>query len=261
MGEHRTIQTPGVGVAQRGMVAAEQVQTVGQGELGGVGEAVVRSASDDSAEQKMGEEAVPGDLAEADDDADAGQRVDFGSEVDRAVANLLGRGLVAGRGAADYGADPGIAQAQAVVAGDGSGFTGEAEVVEHRVHEVSGAIAGERAAGAVCAVGSGGEAEDEGAGSQIAEARDGTRPVGVILVGTATGFANASAVVAQAGTELAGDDGVADVVRIGSRIWKLAQRVGRLGRRGWQEDGRFAADRFHWTGMADEMGTTHTTAA
>src|ERR1035437_10266839 len=188
------------------MVAAEQVQTVGQGELGGVGEAVVRSASDDSAEQEMGEEAVPGNLAEADDDANTGQRVDFGSEVDRAVANLLGRGLVAGRG--------------------------EAEVVEHRVHEVSGAIAGERAAGAVCAVGSGGEAEDEDTGSQIAEARDGTRPVGVILVGTATGFANASAVVAQAGTELAGDDGGADVVRIGSRVWKLAQRVGRLGRRG-----------------------------
>lgn len=206
VGEHHTIESPGVGIAQRGVVAAKQMQTVGQGVLGGMGEAVIRSAGDNSAEQEMGEEAVPRDLAEANDDADARQSVDLSREVDRAVANLLGRGLVAGWGAADDRADPGVAQAQAVVAGDGAGLTGETEFVEHRIHEVSGAVAGERAAGAVCAVGSGGKAENEDAGAKIAEPRDGTRPVVVILVGATAGFAYASAVVAQAGTEFAGDD-------------------------------------------------------
>ena len=73
-------------------------------------------------EQQMGEEAVPGDLAKADDDADFWQRFDLGSEMHGAVANLLRRGLVAWRGAADDGGDPGVAKLEAVVARDAGGL-------------------------------------------------------------------------------------------------------------------------------------------
>jgi hypothetical protein len=37
-----------------------------------------------------------------------------------------------------------VAQAEAVVAGDGAGFAGEAELVKHRIHEVAGAVSGVR---------------------------------------------------------------------------------------------------------------------
>jgi hypothetical protein len=139
--------------------------------------------------QQVREVAVPGDLAEADDDADLGQRGDLGGQMRRAVADLLGGGLVAGRGAADDGADPGLAQLEAVVAGDGAGFAGEAELVQDGIHEVAGAVAGEGAAGAVGSVGSGGEAEDEDAGARVAEAGHRFGPVFLVAVGFAAGLA------------------------------------------------------------------------
>jgi hypothetical protein len=43
----------------------------------------------------------------------------------------------------------------------------------------------------------------------------------VVLVGAAAGFANAGAVLAQAGAEFAGDDCVADPGLIFYGIWKL----------------------------------------
>jgi hypothetical protein len=99
-----------------------------------------------------------------------------------------------------------MAEAQAVVAGDGAGLAGEAKLVQDGIHEVAGAVAGEGAAGAVGAVGPGGEAEDEDAGARIAEAGDGAGPVGMVEEGAAARLADAGAVVAQAGTEIAGDD-------------------------------------------------------
>ena len=93
------------------MVAAEQAEAVGEGVFGAVGEGVVGSAGDDAGVEQMGEVAVPGDFAEADDDADAGEGLDLGGEMLGAVADLLGEGLVAGRGAADDGGDPGVAEA------------------------------------------------------------------------------------------------------------------------------------------------------
>jgi len=259
-GEHRAVQASGVGVAQRGVVAAKQVEAGGQGVLGGVGKAVIGAAGDDAGLQQVGEEAVPGDLAEADDDADAWQRVDLGRQVDTAVANLLGRGLVAGRGAADDGTDPGVAKAEAVVAGDGAGLGGEAELVEDRVHEAAGAIAGKGAAGAVGSVGAGSEAEDEDAGAGIAEAGDGARPVIVVLVGAAAGLADAGAVFAQAGTELAGDDRVADAVLLGSRGRKPTERPGLSDPKRERRAGRVATGRFHRRGMAGARWKTRTTA-
>ena len=197
-GEHGAVEAAGVGVAQRRVVGGEEMQAVGKTILGAVGEAVLGFAGDDAGVEQVGEIAVEGDLSEADDDADARQGLDLGGEMGGAVANLLGEGLVAGRGAADDRGDPGVAELEAVVAGDGAGFAGEAEFVQDGIHEVAGAVAGEGTAGAVGSVGAGGEAEDEDSGAGVAEAGDGAGPVGLVLVGAAFGFADAAAVVAKA---------------------------------------------------------------
>src|ERR1700761_2127199 len=115
-GEHGAVEPSGQGVAQRGMVAGEQAEAVGELVLGAVGEGVGRAAGDDPGEYKLGEVAVPGDLAQADDDTDFGQRGELLREMRAAVADLLRGGLVAGRGAADDGGNPSLAQSQAVVA-------------------------------------------------------------------------------------------------------------------------------------------------
>ena len=46
--KHWPIKPSGVGIAQRGMVAAEEMETVGQGILGTVGETVVGPSRYDS---------------------------------------------------------------------------------------------------------------------------------------------------------------------------------------------------------------------
>jgi hypothetical protein len=116
-----------------------------------------------------------------------------------------------------------VTKRKAIVAGDGAGLAGEAQFVEHRVHEVAGAIASEWAAGAIGAVSAGSEAEDEDAGAGIAETGDGAGPVFMILVGAAAGVADAGTVLAQARAQFAGDDGFADAVQVRRGRWKLGQ--------------------------------------
>ncbi len=156
------------------------MQAVGEKIFGAVGEAVLGLAGDDAGFEQEGEVAIEGDLSEADDDTDARQGVNFSGKVGGAVADLLGARLVAGRGAAYDGGDPGVAKLEAVVAVGGARFAGEAEFVQDGVHEVAGAVAGEGSAGAVGTVGAGGEAEDEDAGPGVAKARDGSGPVGLV---------------------------------------------------------------------------------
>ena len=206
--EHDGVETAGVGVAQRGVIAAEQGKTVGQVVLGGMAEGVERAAADDGGRDQVGEIAVPGNLTEADDDLDARQVDDLVGQMNGAVANLLRCGFVAGWGATDDGGDPGVAQPEAIVARGGLGVGGEAERMQDGVQEVARAVAGERTAGAVGAVGAGGESKDEDAGARVAEAGDGTRPVGLVEVGAAAGLANGGAIGAQAGAKLAADDAV-----------------------------------------------------
>ena len=190
------------------MIAGEKVEAVGQDVAGTVGEAILRLACDDFGVQQMGEVAVEGDLAQANDDTDAGEGLDLAREVGGTVANLLWEGLVAGWGAADDGGDPGVAEPETVVAGDACRLAGKAEFVQDGIHEVAGAVAGEGSAGAIGPVGSGREAEDENAGAWVAEAGNGARPVGFILVGATFHLADTPAVVAKARATLAGGDGL-----------------------------------------------------
>lgn len=217
--EHGAVETSCVGVAQRWMVRGEQMQAVGQKIVSAMREAVLGFSCDDAGLEEKGEIAVEGDLSEADDDANARESLNLIGEMGAAVANLLGLGLVAGRGAADDGGDPGVAELEAVVAGDGARFSGEAELVEDRVHKVARAVAGEGAAGAVGSMGSGGKAEDEDEGAGVAKAGDRASPIGLVLVGAAPGFADAAAVVAQTGATLAGDDGTVNLLEeLGSNL-------------------------------------------
>src|SRR6185437_15714113 len=115
-----------------------------------------------------------------------------------AVTNLLRKRLVAWRRAMDHGGDPGMAQLEAIFAGGRPGLTGEAQFMEHWVHEIAGAVPSEGTPGAVGSMGAGSKAEDEQTGAGIAKAGDRTRPVDLVLVRTATSFADPAAVVAQA---------------------------------------------------------------
>src|SRR5258708_15836720 len=144
------------------------MQAVGKTIVGAVREAVFGFALDDAGVEQVGEVAVEGDLAKADDDTGARQGLNLVGKVGGAVANLLGVGLVAGRGAANDGGDPGVAELQAIFAGDGAGFGGETKLMQDGIHEVSGAVTGEGAAGPIGSLGARGEPEAGHAGSGIA---------------------------------------------------------------------------------------------
>jgi len=190
--EHRPIEPAGVGIAQGGVVAAEEGDLVGQKVLCSVAEGEGGASFDNAFVEQMREVAVPGNLAKADDDADFWKGGDFGGEMGRAVANLLRGGLVAGRGAADDRTDPDLTQLEAVVTAGGGWFAGKAEFVEHRVHEVAGAVAGKWPPRPVGAVGAGREAKDEDACVGIAESWNGFRPVFLVAIEFATSLADAT---------------------------------------------------------------------
>jgi hypothetical protein len=108
------------------MICGKEMQAVREKIVGAVREAVLGFASDDAGFEQEGEVAVEGDLSEANDDTDSGKGLNLAGQVGCAVANLLGKRLIARRGAANDGGDPGLTKLEAVVAGDGAGFRGEA---------------------------------------------------------------------------------------------------------------------------------------
>jgi hypothetical protein len=199
------------------VVGGKKMNAIRENIFGPVSKAVCGFARDNAGLQKEGEVAIEGDLAQADDDAYARQGLNFCCKMRCAVTNLLRGRFVSRRGTADDRGDPGMAEFEAVVAGDGGGLVGEAEVVEDGVHEVAGAVAGEDAAGAVGPVGAGSKAEDKDPCSWVAETGDRTSPVGLVLIGTTLGFADSAAVVAEAGTTFARNDGVVNLLQKGRR--------------------------------------------
>jgi hypothetical protein len=117
-----------------------------------------------------------------------------------------------------------VAEFEAVVAGDSEGFGGETEIVEDGVHEVSGTVACEGAAGAVGTVGPGSESKDQDACAWISEAGDRACPVGLVLVGTAAGFADSTAIISESRALFAGDDGLANLLEEYGRRWSSTNR-------------------------------------
>lgn len=59
----------------------------------------------------------------------------------------------------------------------------------------------------------GGKPKDENAGTHIAKAGNGTRPVGLVLIGTASGFADSAAIVTKTRTSVTSDDRIANLLK------------------------------------------------
>jgi hypothetical protein len=188
------------------MIAGQKAETVWQNVFRSVSKAIVGLARNNASLQEISHVPIKSYLAEANNYANFPQGFNLCGEVSRAITNLLGSRFVAGRGAADDGSDPGVAKFQAVVAGGACWLAGEAQFVQHGIHEVAGAIAGEGAARSIGSMRTGSKPEDENAGARVSEARDWPGPVGLILIGAALCLADASAVIAEPRATLAADD-------------------------------------------------------
>lgn len=188
-----------MGVLLAGVVAADESWVAGEGGAVGEGKPRLCFAAD-------GQVSIESDAAEDDDDLGVFEEFQLLFEVGLAGADFIGRRLVAGRGAVDGAGDPGIGELEAVAQVGAGGLVGEAGVAEGPEKEVAGAVPGEDAAGAIGAVGTGGEADDDEAGLGVTERGDGAAPVGVGEVGAALDLGDVLAVVAEAGAALAIDD-------------------------------------------------------
>ena len=173
--DHRGREDAGEGVLLRGVVAAEE----GHGARRRLGSMRKLGLGTEPQDTQRG---VPGEGAETDHYPRLEQPKLTDGVGEAGVAFFWGR-LVLRRGAADGGGDPGSAEAEAVFAVARDGSVREAGAVERGEEEVARAVAGEKAARPVRAVGSGGEAQDHQLGVRVAEAGDGTPPVGLARVG------------------------------------------------------------------------------
>src|SRR5215467_14014776 len=170
-------QLAGVGVLAARVVAAEQNrEAVAEAGLAAVAERGAGAGADAVGGCEKSQVGVVADLAQRDDDADAGEGGQLGGQVAAAAGDLVGRRLVVGRGAAGGGDDVGVAQGEAVVGALRGRDVGEALGVEGGEEEVARAVAGEDAAGAVGAVRGGGQADQQQARVGVAEAGDGLAP-------------------------------------------------------------------------------------
>src|SRR5262249_33206418 len=103
-------QLAGVGVLAARVVAAEQErQVVAPVGLAAVAEGGARAGADAVGGGEVRQVGVVADLAEGDHHPNAGQGGELGGQVAAAADDLVGRGLVVGRGAAGGGDDVGVA--------------------------------------------------------------------------------------------------------------------------------------------------------
>jgi hypothetical protein len=178
-----------------------------------VSEAVGGFPGDDAHLQKIGEVAIKGDLAKAYDHPNARQGLNLIGKMGRAVANLLRQRLISRRRTADDGGYPGVPELEAIIAGDAGWLAGKPQLVENRIHKGSGAVSGERASRPIGAVSAGGKPQNKNAGARVSEAGNGAGPVGLVLIGTASGFSDSAAIIAKARATVALDDRLADLLQ------------------------------------------------
>ena len=112
-----------------------------------------------------------------------------------------------------------MAELQTIVDRDGTSFVGKAELMQDRIHEVAGAIAGEDAAGSIGAMGSRSKPKDENAGAWVTESRHRPGPVGLVQEGTAANLPDPFTVGSQPRATLAGDDVVTNEVKRSAWDW------------------------------------------
>ena len=151
------------------MITSQKVQTVWQDVFGSVGKAVVGFASDGAGLQQIGHVAIEGNLSQADNNSNLWQGFNLCSQVNRAVANLLRCGFISRRGTAHDRGNPGVAEFQAIIAMSASWLAGEAQLVQHRIHEIAGAISSKGAARSIGSMRAGSKPKDENTGAGIAK--------------------------------------------------------------------------------------------
>ena len=174
---------------------------------------------------QMREIAVPGDVAQAHDDAQACEQGDLLIEPACAVGEFRGRRFVVRRRAAADGGDQDIAQLHTVVAAARAGLRGESRLIEHGIEEVARAVAGEGPSGAVRPMRARREPQDQDACRGIAEAGHRPSPVGLVAIGAPTLLGNVGAIGAQARAALADDDAFVECVE-----WDKAESTGGMDR-------------------------------
>src|ERR1700680_2310210 len=103
----------------------------------------------------------------------------------RAFRELLRRGLVGGRSAANCGGDVKILQLEPIVAVGGMRLAGESGFIQYREHELAGSLAGEVAARAVGGVRPRSQSQDQHPRLGIAEAGHGLAPILALAVSPA----------------------------------------------------------------------------
>lgn len=163
--------------------------------------------------RKKPEVGIEGDAPEREDDSNTRQCGHFRFEVGKAFQDLFGRRLVAGRRTPHGGGDEGVMEPQTIVCGSGGGDVGEAGAMHgshQKITRPADTVASEDAAGAVGAVSSGRQTDNQQSRARIAEPRHRPRPVRLGIEGAPLFTSDAATVLAQAWAALTRDDGVVD---------------------------------------------------
>src|SRR5246127_394844 len=153
--------------------------------MGAVFEEVRLAAEKQASSLKLIQIGVETDPAKRDYDFHFFQSGKFAIEKDGTLCQFLRQGLIVGWRASDRGGDVQIFEFQSVIAVGRSGLVGKSSLIEHRIHELAGGVAGEGAAGSVRAVRAGSQSHNQNTRAGIAESRHGLAPVLPVTIGAA----------------------------------------------------------------------------
>ena len=193
--KHCSIQPPCICIAQGRMIAGQQMGSVRERIVCSMNKSELRFAGDDAALQQIRQVAVKCDPAETNDHTNSPKRFNLLSKMIGTTADLHRSGLVPGRSAAHDRGNPRVTKLQAVIARGPLGLIGKTNIVQHRVHEVSRSVAGERAASSIRSVSPGSQPKNQNTGTRIAKSRNRPRPINLVLISATLGFGNVLAIL------------------------------------------------------------------
>src|SRR6266481_2059050 len=169
---------------------------------------------------------VKSDSAQHDHDLDFLHQRQLAVEMVRAIRDLLRRGLVQRRRTADSSGNVCVFKDQAIVAMRRGCLRGEAGFVQHRIHEVSRAVAGKRTASTVRSMSARRKTEDQHTSIGIAESRDWLGPVVPVEISTALFASDLLAVSDQTRTA---DTSYDLLIQLRQISWRKDLKLGRRG--------------------------------